>query len=217
MCAKLGAGILPKVKNTVKFHRTFMGSRSQKENLMTEKQRQIKDGWLLDERRVLSPHFDQRPDPQDISLLIIHYISLPPEQFGGGYIDDFFQGKLDAQAHPYFQEISLLRVSTHCLIERTGRITQYVSFNDRAWHAGLSYFEGREKCNDFAIGIELEGSNEQPFTTQQYDTLQRLTRQIMQAYPRITKERIVGHCDVSPGRKIDPGQYFDWQRYLQNL
>ncbi|SSY83491.1 1,6-anhydro-N-acetylmuramyl-L-alanine amidase AmpD [Aggregatibacter actinomycetemcomitans] len=217
MCAKLGAGILPKVKNTVKFHRTFMGSRSQKENLMTEKQRQIKDGWLLDERRVLSPHFDQRPDPQDISLLIIHYISLPPEQFGGGYIDDFFQGKLDAQAHPYFQEISLLRVSAHCLIERTGRITQYVNFNDRAWHAGLSYFEGREKCNDFAIGIELEGSNEQPFTTQQYDTLQRLTRQIMQAYPRITKERIVGHCDVSPGRKIDPGQYFDWQRYLQHL
>ena len=92
-----------------------------------------------------------------------------------------------------------------------------MSFNDRAWHAGLSYFEGREKCNDFAIGIELEGSNEQPFTTQQYDTLQRLTRQIMQAYPRITKERIVGHCDVSPGRKIDPGQYFDWQRYLQYL
>ncbi|EHK91001.1 N-acetyl-anhydromuranmyl-L-alanine amidase [Aggregatibacter actinomycetemcomitans RhAA1] len=208
---------MPKVKNTVKFHRTFMGSGSQKENLMTEKQRQIKDGWLLDERQVLSPHFDQRPDPQDISLLIIHYISLPPEQFGGGYIDDFFQGKLDVQAHPYFQEISLLRVSAHCLIERTGRITQYVNFNDRAWHAGLSCFEGREKCNDFTIGIELEGSNEQPFTSQQYDALQRLTRQIMQAYPRITKERIVGHCDVSPGRKIDPGQYFDWQRYLQDL
>lgn len=201
----------------MKFHRTFMGSGSQKENLMMEKQRQIKDGWLLDERQVLSPHFDQRPDPQDISLLIIHYISLPPEQFGGGYIDDFFQGKLDVQAHPYFQEISPLRVSAHCLIERTGRITQYVNFNDRAWHAGLSCFEGREKCNDFAIGIELEGSNEQPFTAQQYDALQRLTQQIMQAYPRITRERIVGHCDVSPGRKIDPGQYFDWQRYLQDL
>lgn len=217
MGAKLGAGILPEVKNTVKFHRTFMGSGSQKENLMMEKQRQIKDGWLLDERQVLSSHFDQRPDPQDISLLIIHYISLPPEQFGGGYIDDFFQGKLDVQAHPYFQEISRLRVSAHCLIERTGRITQYVNFNDRAWHAGLSCFEGREKCNDFAIGIELEGSNEQPFTAQQYDALQRLTQQIMQAYPRITRERIVGHCDVSPGRKIDPGQYFDWQRYLQDL
>jgi len=184
---------------------------------MIEKQLQIKDGWLVNERRVLSPHFDQRPEPQDISLLIIHYISLPPEQFGGGYIDDFFQGKLDPQAHPYFQEISPLRVSAHCLIERTGRITQYVNFADRAWHAGLSCFEGRDKCNDFAIGIELEGSNEQPFTDAQYLALQALTQEIMRAYPHITKERIVGHCDVSPGRKIDPGQYFDWQRYLQKI
>ena len=119
---------------------------------MIEKQLHIKDGWLVNERRVRSPHFDQRPEPQDISLLIIHYISLPPEQFGGGYIDDFFQGKLDPQAHPYFQEISPLRVSAHCLIERTGRVTQYVNFADRAWHAGLSCFEGRDKCNDFAIG-----------------------------------------------------------------
>jgi len=184
---------------------------------MIVKQLQIKDGWLVNERRVLSPHFDQRPEPQDISLLIIHYISLPPEQFGGGYIDDFFQGKLDPQAHPYFQEISLLRVSAHCLIERTGQITQYVNFADRAWHAGLSCFEGRDKCNDFAIGIELEGSNEQPFTDAQYLALQALTQEIMRTYPHITKERIVGHCDVSPGRKIDPGQYFDWQRYLQNI
>lgn len=184
---------------------------------MIEKQLHIKDGWLVNERRVLSPHFDQRPEPQDISLLIIHYISLPPEQFGGGYIDDFFQGKLDPQAHPYFQEISPLRVSAHCLIERTGRVTQYVNFADRAWHAGLSCFEGRDKCNDFAIGIELEGSNEQPFTDVQYLILQALTREIMRTYPHITKERIVGHCDVSPGRKIDPGQYFDWQRYLQNI
>ena len=184
---------------------------------MMEKQLQIKDGWLVNERRVLSPHFDQRPEPKEISLLIIHYISLPPEQFGGGYIDDFFQGKLDPQAHPYFQEISPLRVSAHCLIERTGRVTQYVNFADRAWHAGLSCFDGREKCNDFAIGIELEGSNEQPFTDEQYTALQTLTREIMRVYPHITKKRIVGHCDVSPGRKIDPGQYFDWQRYLQNI
>ncbi|WP_308665843.1 1,6-anhydro-N-acetylmuramyl-L-alanine amidase AmpD [uncultured Aggregatibacter sp.] len=184
---------------------------------MMEKQLHIKDGWLVNERRVLSPHFDQRPEPQDISLLIIHYISLPPERFGGGYIDAFFQGKLDPQAHPYFKEISALRVSAHCLIERTGRITQYVNFADRAWHAGLSCFEGREKCNDFAIGIELEGSNEQPFTDAQYSALQALTQEIMRTYPHITKERIVGHCDVSPGRKIDPGQYFDWQRYLQNI
>ena len=184
---------------------------------MMEKQLQIKDGWLVNERRVLSPHFDQRPEPKEISLLIIHYISLPPEQFGGGYIDAFFQGKLDPQAHPYFQEISPLRVSAHCLIERTGRITQYVNFADRAWHAGLSCFEGRDKCNDFAIGIELEGSNEQPFTDEQYKALQVLTQEIMRTYPHITKERIVGHCDVSPGRKIDPGQYFDWQRYLQKI
>ncbi|QTO01989.1 1,6-anhydro-N-acetylmuramyl-L-alanine amidase AmpD [Aggregatibacter sp. 2125159857] len=184
---------------------------------MTEKTLKIDNGWLTNTRKVISPHFDLRPDPQDISLLIIHYISLPPEQFGSSDIDDFFQGKLDPHRHPYFAEISTLRVSAHCLINRAGEITQYVNFNDRAWHAGVSCFEGREKCNDFAIGIELEGSNEQPFTTQQYASLQHLTQVIMQAYPLITKERIVGHCDVSPGRKIDPGQYFDWTRYLQAL
>ena len=184
---------------------------------MTEKTLKIDNGWLTNTRKVISPHFDLRPDPQDISLLIIHYISLPPEQFGSSDIDDFFQGKLDPNRHPYFTEISTLRVSAHCLINRAGEITQYVNFNDRAWHAGVSCFEGREKCNDFAIGIELEGSNEQPFTTQQYASLQRLTLEIMRVYPLITKERIVGHCDVSPGRKIDPGQYFDWTRYLQAL
>ncbi len=177
----------------------------------------IEDGWLNNVRRVISPHFDQRPDPQDISLLVIHYISLPPEQFGGGYIDEFFQGKLDPAVHPYFAEIQHLNVSAHCLIERDGSITQYVNFNQRAWHAGLSCFEGREKCNDFAIGIELEGSNEQPFTEAQYQSLAVLTRQIMRNYPLITKERIVGHSDISPGRKIDPGQYFDWQYYRKLL
>ena len=178
---------------------------------------QIIDGVLSNARQIPSPHFDQRPDPTDIDLLIIHYISLPPEQFGGGFIEDFFQGKLDKNAHPYFEEIGDLRVSAHCLIDRQGRVTQFVNFNERAWHAGLSSFEGREKCNDFAIGIELEGSNEQPFTDAQYAALQQLTQQIQQAYPRITNERIVGHSDVSPGRKIDPGQYFDWQRYLGGL
>ena len=180
-------------------------------------QHNIQNGWLPDARKVLSPHFDQRPNPQDISLLVIHYISLPPEQFGGGYIDDFFQGKLDPDAHPYFQEIASLRVSAHCLIERNGKITQYVGFEQRAWHAGISYFQGREKCNDFAIGIELEGSNEQPFTEQQYQALATLTRQIMAAYPLINRQRIVGHSDISPGRKIDPGQFFDWKKYLDLL
>ena len=182
-----------------------------------EKLQDIEQGWLKDCRQILSPHFDARPDPQDISLLVIHYISLPPEQFGGGYIDDFFQGKLDPSVHPYFEEIYQIRVSAHCLIERDGRITQYVNFNDRAWHAGLSSFQGREKCNDFAIGIELEGSNEQPFTNAQYQALETLTKRIMKAYPKITCERIVGHADISPGRKIDPGQYFDWTRYLHAL
>ena len=182
--------------------------------------RKIKDiekGFLTNCRQIPSPHFDERPDLQDISLLVIHYISLPPEQFGGGYVDDFFQGKFDPKIHPYLEEIHQMRVSAHCLIERDGRITQYVNFNHRAWHAGLSSFQGREKCNDFAIGIELEGSNEQPFTNEQYLALQELTKLIMKSYPKITKERIVGHCDISPGRKIDPGQYFDWERYFASL
>lgn len=174
----------------------------------------VTQGWLNQAKKVVSPHYDARPDPEEISLLIIHYISLPPEQFGGPYIDDFFQGKLDPSQDPYFAEIHTLRVSAHCLINRQGEITQYVSFHDRAWHAGVSVFEGREKCNDFAIGIELEGSNTQPFTDQQYQTLIQLTQCIMQQYPKIKPSRIVGHCDVSPGRKIDPGQYFNWSYYL---
>lgn len=182
-----------------------------------KKPQDIKQGRLKDCRQIASPHFDERPDPEDISLLVIHYISLPPEQFGGGYIDDFFQGKLQPDIHPYFEEIYQIRVSAHCLIERDGRITQYVNFNDRAWHAGISNFQGREKCNDFSIGIELEGSNEQPFTEAQYEALQGLTTLIMKAYPKITLDRIVGHADISPGRKIDPGQYFDWKHYLEGV
>ena len=177
----------------------------------------IKQGWLTNARILPSPHYDERPDKEDISLLVIHYISLPPEQFGGHYIDDFFQGKLDSTAHPYFSEIKDLRVSAHVLINRLGEITQYVNFNQRAWHAGLSCFQGREKCNDFAIGIELEGSNEQPFTRKQYATLIALTKSIQQHYPRITQDRIVGHCHIAPERKIDPGQYFDWDYYRNHL
>ncbi|MEH8091306.1 1,6-anhydro-N-acetylmuramyl-L-alanine amidase AmpD [Gallibacterium anatis] len=177
----------------------------------------IIDGTLQNAVQIPSPHFDQRPDINDISLLVIHYISLPPEQFSGNFIDDFFQGKLDPTLHPYFAEIYQQRVSAHCLIRRNGEIKQYVNFNQRAWHAGLSSFQGREKCNDFAIGIELEGSNNQPFTEQQYCTLAEVTAAIMQTYPLITPVRIVGHCDISPGRKIDPGQYFNWHYYRQKL
>lgn len=174
----------------------------------------IENGWL-NQKIVLSPHFSERPDSTDISLLVIHYISLPPEQFGGDFIDRFFQGQLDPTLHPYFDEIKALRVSAHCLINRQGEITQYVNFNQMAWHAGLSNFNGREKCNEFSIGIELEGSNNQPFTPAQYQSLATLTQVLQQHYPQIGSDRIVGHSDISPGRKIDPGQYFDWHYYRQ--
>lgn len=174
----------------------------------------IRNGKLIHQRQVSSPHFNQRPRENDISLLVIHYISLPPEKFGGNFIDQFFLGKLDPTIHPYFEEIKDLRVSAHCLINRKGEITQYVNFNDMAWHAGLSEFNGRDKCNEYSIGIELEGSNNQPFTMQQYQSLAKLTKEIITEYPTITPERIVGHNDISPGRKIDPGQYFDWEYYI---
>ncbi|WGE32372.1 1,6-anhydro-N-acetylmuramyl-L-alanine amidase AmpD [Actinobacillus genomosp. 2] len=173
----------------------------------------IKNGKLIHQKQVPSPHFNIRPIPNDISLLVIHYISLPPEQFGGNFIDDFFQGKLDPTIHPYFEEIKDLRVSAHCLINREGKITQYVNFNDMAWHAGLSEFNGRDKCNEYSIGIELEGSNNQPFTEAQYQSLAQLTKALMGKYPDITLQRIAGHCDIAPARKIDPGQYFDWTYY----
>lgn len=177
----------------------------------------IEQGCLTGQKQVPSPHFSQRPDQEDISLLVIHYISLPPEEFGGNFIDLFFQGKLDPTAHPYFEEIKDLRVSAHCLINRKGKITQYVNFNDMAWHAGVSCFEGREKCNEYSIGIELEGSNNQPFTQAQYQSLANLTKAIQQSYPQITDERITGHCHIAPERKIDPGQYFDWAYYKHLL
>lgn len=185
--------------------------------IMSKQSLHLAEGWLSSVKQLHSPHFDLRPNEDDISLLIIHYISLPPEEFGGHYIDDLFLGKLDCNAHPYFAQLTNVRVSAHCLINRQGEITQYVNFNHRAWHAGASVFEGREKCNDFSIGIELEGSNEQPFTEAQYQSLIALTKLLMQHYPQISAERIVGHCDVAPERKIDPGQYFNWQKYLAAL
>ncbi|WP_373817946.1 1,6-anhydro-N-acetylmuramyl-L-alanine amidase AmpD [Glaesserella sp.] len=176
----------------------------------------IENGWLTEQKQVISPHFSPRPDKEDISLLVIHYISLPPDEFGGDFIDRFFEGTLDPTLHPYFEEIKALRVSAHCLINRQGQITQYVNFNDMAWHAGVSCFAGREKCNEFSIGIELEGSNNQPFTEAQYRTLATLTQALMLTYPQITSERIAGHNQISPDRKIDPGQYFNWD-YFRSL
>ena len=167
-------------------------------------------GWAL---QVPSPNCSDRPDPDDISLLVIHNISLPPGQFGGPHIDALFCNMLDGLEHPYFAEICLLRVSSHLLIRRDGLVVQYVPFNRKAWHAGASSFAGRPECNEYSIGIELEGTDDIPFTDSQYQQLAHVTRLLMTAYPAITAGRITGHADIAPGRKTDPGPCFDWARY----
>lgn len=168
-------------------------------------------GWCQGIRHCPSPNFNARPSTE-ISLLVIHNISLPPGQFGGGQVQAFFQNRLVTEEHPYFAAIASLKVSAHFLIERDGRITQFVSCRDRAWHAGVSSFEGREQCNDFSLGIELEGTDELPFGEAQYGALVALTRHLQAAYPAITLSRICGHSDIAPGRKTDPGPAFDWAR-----
>ncbi|RUO23545.1 1,6-anhydro-N-acetylmuramyl-L-alanine amidase AmpD [Aliidiomarina iranensis] len=160
-----------------------------------------------------SPHADERPNSNDISLLVIHGISLPEGNFGGPYITELFLGRLDCEAHPTFAILKGLRVSAHCLIRRNGEIIQYVDFNRRAWHAGVSSWNGRERCNDYSIGIELEGTDSTPYTKEQYQALAAVTQVIQQHYPAITNERIVGHEHIAPGRKTDPGPAFDWQHY----
>lgn len=173
---------------------------------------ELTEGWIDGIKRVPSPHFDERPEGESPSLLVIHNISLPPGQFGGPYIDQLFTGTLDPNEHAYFAEIQHLRVSAHCLIRRDGEIIQYVSFDKRAWHAGVSLFNGREKCNDFSIGIELEGTDDLDFTAEQYRSLNVVTQLLMKNYP-ITPEHITGHSDIAPGRKTDPGAHFDWRLY----
>lgn len=165
---------------------------------------------LTDHRFLPSPNYDERPLGILIDMIVIHNISLPPGQFGGPYIDQFFSNNLDLSVHAYFNEIAHLKVSSHCLIDRTGAITQYVPFKFRAFHAGQSYFQGREKCNDFSIGIELEGADEVPYASEQYDCLTDLIIALQNKYPAITMDRIVGHSTIAPGRKTDPGEAFDW-------
>ncbi|MDX5371390.1 MAG: 1,6-anhydro-N-acetylmuramyl-L-alanine amidase AmpD [Pseudomonadaceae bacterium] len=168
-------------------------------------------GWCDGARHCPSPNFNERPQGE-VSLLVIHNISLPPGQFGTGKVQQFFQNRLPVDEHPYFAGIAQLRVSAHFLVERDGAVTQFVSCNARAWHAGVSSFEGRENCNDFSLGIELEGTDDQPFTEAQYDALVELTEQLLQAYPQMSVARICGHSDIAPGRKTDPGPCFDWAR-----
>ncbi len=172
----------------------------------------LSDGWLSPVRRVHSPNCDARPDGCAIDLLVVHGISLPPREFGGGFIDALFTNSLDPGAHPYFLEIHGRQVSAHVLIGRDGEVVQYVPFPLRAWHAGASCFGGRTGCNDFSVGIELEGSDDLPYEGVQYRRLADLAVLLMRAYPGITRERIVGHSDIAPGRKTDPGREFDWDR-----
>ena len=173
-------------------------------------------GRLLGADWIASPNCNERPN-DEISLLVIHNISLPPGQFDTQAVERFFCNELDCSEHPYYQEIEGLEVSAHLLIERTGRVVQFVPFDKRAWHAGQSSFEGREQCNDFSIGIELEGTDDQPFTNEQYAQLTQITQQLMSVYSLIRPDRIVGHSDIAPGRKTDPGPCFDWSRYLNSL
>lgn len=169
----------------------------------------VLSGWLCGSAQVPSPNSDERPPGLAIELIVIHSISLPPGCYGGGYIERLFCNTLEPQADPYFAEVADLRVSAHLLVERTGAITQFVPFDRRAWHAGLSEFEGRPRCNDFSIGIELEGTDFEPFADAQYAALNAALAALLTAYPI---RALRGHSDVAPGRKTDPGPFFDWAR-----
>lgn len=174
------------------------------------------DSWLSDSKHVPSPFCDARPDQTPISLLVVHNISLPPGQYGGPYVEQFFTGKLDPNAHPFFKVIHNMGVSAHCFIRRDGEIIQFVPFNARAWHAGKSSFAGVERCNDYSIGIELEGTDLDSYSQAQYQSLAAITQLLMLQYPEITLPRITGHQYIAPLRKSDPGLGFDW-RYFRTL
>ena len=167
------------------------------------------EGWLDGARRVASPNCDERPEGEGVSLLVVHAISLPPGEFGGDAIERLFTNQLDPNAHPFFGEIEGLRVSAHFLIRRNGELIQFVPASLRAWHAGVSVWKGRERCNDFSLGVELEGCDERPFEDIQYRVLARLVASLRSAYPL---DHIAGHSDIAPGRKTDPGPFFDWSR-----
>jgi len=177
----------------------------------------IVDGWLVQATKFSSPNFNLRPVDQVVNLLIIHNISLPPSEFGNNYIEQFFLNQLPYEAHSYFEQLKGLEVSSHFLIKRNGEIQQFVSCENRAWHAGQSSYCGNENCNDFSIGIELEGTDIIPYELIQYDALHHLTLAIQSEYPNITSSRITGHENISPGRKTDPGPSFNWPAYLSRL
>jgi AmpD protein len=169
-------------------------------------------GLIPGARQVLSPNCDDRPPGVEADLIVLHGISLPPGEFGGPWIDRLFTNDLPADAHPYFAEVAALRVSAHALVRRDGEVVQYVPLHRRAWHAGVSNWQGRERCNDFSVGIEIEGTDAGPYEDAQYVAVARLVAALCRAYPRLSIERVVGHSDIAPGRKTDPGIAFDWPR-----
>ena len=170
------------------------------------------EGWVPAARRVPSPNFDERPAGMPVDLVVLHNISLPPGQFGSGDIEAFFQNRLDPDRHPFFATIHQVQVSAHFLIRRDGELVQFVPCGKRAWHAGLSDFFGRGRCNDFSVGIEIEGADDQPFTAAQYATTATLVKALRATLP---VQAIAGHSDIAPGRKTDPGPHFDWDRFAR--
>lgn len=173
----------------------------------------IDNNLLVGARHLHSPNQSERSAESDIELLVIHNISLPPGEFGTHCVEQFFCNSLDTSQHPFFQEIADLKVSAHLLIDRTGAVTQFVPFDKKAWHAGQSVFCGRDNCNEFSVGIELEGTDNEPFTEAQYQVLTAVSVALMRSYPHLILDRIVGHSDIAPGRKTDPGPCFDWSGY----
>jgi AmpD protein len=171
-------------------------------------------GVAASARQILSPNRDQRPAETAITLVVVHGISLPPGEFGGDAIERFFTNRLDPQAHPYYANIAARKVSAHFLVRRDGALVQFVACGERAWHAGASAWEGKDACNDYSIGIELEGTDEVPYTPAQYETLARLSKTLRRRYPI---SDLVGHSDIAPGRKTDPGPVFDWRRLRRLL
>jgi AmpD protein len=171
-------------------------------------------GFVDNAQWIASPNYDERPAGVEISLLVIHNISLPPGEFGGGGVIELFTNQIDPTAHPYYQSLQGLKVSAHFFIRRDGALIQFVSCHNRAWHAGESRWHGKERCNDYSIGVELEGSDTIPFTDVQYTSLIALTKYLYDYYPI---QHIAGHSDIAPGRKTDPGPHFDWKRYRSGL
>lgn len=172
----------------------------------------LESGLMHGAGQIASPNHDARPPGVEADLIVVHGISLPPGEFGGPWIDRLFTNTLPADEHPYFAEVGSMRVSSHLVIRRDGAVTQYVKFTERAWHAGKSCYAGREACNDFSVGVELEGTDTLPYEAAQYRALAKVVAALCAAYPRLSPDRVVGHSDIAPGRKTDPGPSFDWPR-----